>query len=444
MYDYLKEFTKDKNVCILGFGMEGKSTFKALSEHCKCKSITVCDKKEIDGSEFSCDFVCGEDYQKNLDNYDIVFKSPGIVLEKDINDYKSTITSEMEVFTKIYANQIIGITGTKGKSTTSSLIFHIINSVNENSLFAGNIGIPVFDIVPKINNDTIIVCEMSCHQLEYMTCSPHISVFLNVFEEHLDHYKTMERYTSAKKNIYLHQNKNDILICNKNLLPQENNIENKIITVSDNDENSDIFICDGIVKSKSGFYVIPVEKISLLGKHNHYNIGIAHTVCKIVGISEKDFTNALVSFKTLHHRLEYIGEKDGIKFFDDSISTASETAIEAIKSVPLLSTIIIGGMDRGIDYSNLIDFLSKNDIENIILMEHSGKRIYDEISKKDDFRKKERIIFAEHLNDAVNIAKRVTPKGRSCVLSPAAASYGIFKNFEERGNAFKELVFGNF
>ena len=155
-------------------------------------------------------------------------------------------------------------------------------------------------------------------------------------------------------------------------------------------------------------------------------------------MSDEQFTSAICSFDPLAHRLEYVGVFGGIRWYDDSISTACATAVEAVKSVPDCETILIGGMDRGIDYTPLVEFLSKSSV-NVICMETSGKRIYEMISAA-DFNKKERVHFAPHLEQAVSLAAEITPQGKSCVLSPASASYGIFKNFEERGDAFKKLV----
>ncbi|MGN0576412.1 MAG: glutamate ligase domain-containing protein [Ruminococcus sp.] len=158
----------------------------------------------------------------------------------------------------------------------------------------------------------------------------------------------------------------------------------------------------------------------------------------MLGIDENEFDSALCTFNPLPHRLEFTAEKNGVRYYDDSISTACATAIEAIKSVPQPGTILIGGMDRGIDYSELIDFLSTADI-NIICMETSGRRIFDTV-KSMDFSRPERVYYAEHLEEAVKLASEITEKGKSCILSPAAASYGIFRNFEERGDAFQKLV----
>ena len=438
--EYIKNYTEGKTVCILGFGREGKSTYKILKKFCSPRSVAIADLNPVDRSANelpeSVELICGEDYQKSLDDFDLVFKSPGIVLEKPPTELKCTITSETQVFFSVFRDQIIGITGTKGKSTVTSLIYHILKESGKDCRIAGNIGIPVFDIAEGMTEQTTVVCELSCHQLEYMTVSPAKAVFLNLFEEHLDHYGTMENYYNAKKNIYLHQRSYDTLWINRNLLKDD--IPSVTVTVSDKFNNADVFIIKSkIYDSDDGELEIPVKKIKLLGAHNYYNIAVAWDVCRNL-VTRAEFNNALQSFVPLPHRLELVGTYGGISWYDDSISTACATAVEAMKCIPDLQTILIGGMDRGIDYTPLVEFMNNTDFR-IICMETSGKRIFDMIQDM-QFSAPERVFYAPHLEDAVKKAAEVTERGRSCVLSPASASYGIFKNFEERGDCFQQLV----
>lgn len=440
---YLNGYTKNKKVCILGYGREGKSTYRMLEKYCSCGSVTICDLNPVDREANrlpeNVKIIIGEEYQASLNDFDIVFKSPGIVLKSSPSVLECEISSETQLFFEYFRSQIVGITGTKGKSTVSSLIYHILKESGKDCFLAGNIGIPVFDIAEAITDKSIIVCELSCHQLEYMTVSPHIAVMLNVYEEHLDHYGTMEKYVAAKENIYLHQEKYDILLCNQSIIPDK--IMSCVHSISNTCENADIYTFDGKIffggKEK---YKITTDRIRLLGIHNHYNIAAAYYISSLFDINDDEFTSAVCSFNPLAHRLEYVDTVNGIRYYDDSISTACATAIEAVKSVPNAGTILIGGMDRGIDYTDLIEFLRLSDI-NVICMEASGKRVYDIIGES-GFKDAERIHYSPHLEQAVRLASKITAKGKSCVLSPAAASYGIFKNFEERGNAFKALVAG--
>lgn len=438
--EHIKKCIDKKSVCILGFGREGRATYDIISRYCVPSKIAISDINEIDRKKNDLpddiELICGENYQDRLDDFDVVFKSPGIVLNKQPDELKCAVTSETQMFFEVYRDQIIGITGTKGKSTSSSLIYHILSQNGIKSHLVGNIGIPVFNIAEKMTDDTVVVCELSCHQLEYMTVSPKYAIFLNLFEEHLDHYGTMERYYNAKKNIYLHQKNGDSLLINKDIAPE---IPGALVrTVAFDNENADICVSDGkiICNYNNDVYDIPTNRISLIGTHNHYNIAVAYYTTASY-VNKEQFTNTLASFVPLPHRLEYIGEAKNIHWYDDSISTACATAIEAIKSVPNVKTIIVGGMDRGIDYSPLVEFLCNTDV-NVVCMETSGRRIYEMlINSKTEA---SGIKYAPHLNEAVLVAASITPEGMSCVMSPASASYGIFKNFEERGDAFKQCV----
>ena len=242
----------------------------------------------------------------------------------------------------------------------------------------------------------------------------------------------MERYHKAKKNIFTHQEDGDCLLINSSIAPKLSNAF--IHTISAEDSKADIYVSSGIVDNNANgdTYIIPVDKIKLLGVHNHYNIAAAYFITAPF-VDRKQFETALCSFDPLAHRLEFVAEAKGIRWYDDSISTACATAIEALKSVPEPGTILIGGMDRGIDYTSLADYLKKSDV-NVICMEASGKRIFDMLEPN------EKIHYVPHLEDAVKLAAEITPCGKSCVMSPASASYGIFKNFEERGDVFQSLV----
>lgn len=461
MINFLKTYAKNKKIAVLGFGREGKSTLRQLLLAGGFKKITILDKnkvssddiknicKETEFDPLKIEIITGDDYQKSLDDFDIVIKSPGIVLDEDISFYQTDITSQTELFFEKYKKQIIGITGTKGKSTTTTLIYHILDSAGYNAVLAGNIGIPAFDIADKIKKDSIIVFEMSSHMLEYMKVSPHIGVFLNIHEEHLDHYGTMEKYVAAKKNIYLNQEKEDICFINNQICAGGVSKIVPIYSFKDEKESlpagedSIINIHDKAIyveNNKKYTYSIPTEDISLIGEHNYYDISVAFGVLTHIGVDISKFDKGLRSYKTLPHRLEMIGVINGVKYYDDSISTICDTTINALNSIKDADTVLIGGMDRGIDYKELIDYLSESDVCHIILMYETGTRIYKEILERDDFKSLERIIKVKDLPEAVKAAVEITGIGKSCILSPAAASYGYFKNFEERGQRFLELV----
>lgn len=443
MISLLKKYITNKNVLILGFGREGRSTYKRICEAGGFCSVTIADKNPINESlPENIKLITGEAYQDSLNDYDIVFKSPGVVLKYPYDSYTCKITSQTEIFLERYASNTIGITGTKGKSTTTTLIYHILSENNADCVLTGNIGIPCFDVIEKVHSDTKVVFELSCHQLENIHYSPSTAVFLNLFEEHLDHYGTFEKYAEAKRNIYKFQKSEDTLFCNTDVKPKSTECLSKIITVSQKNRMADIFVPSGVISYNGETIPIPLDKIKLAGNHNCYNVAVAYAVCRAAGLSDEQIIRSVCTYSPLPHRLEYIGTEDGVKYYDDSISTICAAAIQAVVSLKDVDTLIVGGMDRGIDYTELIEFLSDCTVSNIILMSDSGKRIYNEIIAKytdSDFLNK--LHTTEKLDGAVKAAKELTAKGKSCVLSPAAASYNDFKNFEERGNAFRKLVF---
>jgi len=429
LYESVRGFFDGMNVLILGFGREGRSTLRLLKEFGNC-NVAISDRNDVSCPETEgITVIHGEDYLDCLDRFDVIMKAPGIALfDKVSPEIKARITSQTDLLLRYRCVPVIGITGTKGKSTTSSLIYHILSRCGKNAVLIGNIGVPPLDCIKGLEKDTVIVCEMSCHQLEYVQASPDTAVYLNLFEEHLDHYVDFDAYRLAKENIYRFQRPGDTLIINSALLPAETGAD--VISASLDGtadicvDGTDIIICG---KRYSGV------KTKLLGRHNLYNIGIAMRAAQLFGCEDADILNAVSSFDGLRHRLESVGRVNGAEYINDSISTCPSTAIAAVRAFDKTDTIIIGGMDRGIDYSELVDFLNSSDIENVILLPDSGHKIMPELDGKGHS-----LYKASDMEDAVSYAKRVT-KIR-CILSPAAASYGFYRNFEERGDHFRSLV----
>ena len=447
MIEKIEPWIKGKRILLLGYGREGQSTWNVLRRLGTYEALDIADLKAPAAvPEDGTVWHTGPDYQKCMDDYDVVFKSPGIVLERPENEYRCSILSQTEVFFQCFRDQIIGITGTKGKSTVTTLLYHLLKQAGMDALLVGNIGIPALDHMEEVKPDTRIVFELSCHQLEYMTVSPHIGILVNIHEEHLDHYGTMEKYVEAKHHIFKNQRPDDILICNVQCLPEEGTCPSGLIRAGMDGSGKELDVVqeqDGTwVHFRGKSFCIPTDEIKLLGQHNYFDIGVAYGVCSILGMDDQVFARGLKTYEPLPHRLQYIGEREGVKYDDDSISTICDTTIQALKTLKDTDTVLIGGMDRGIDYRELIEYLSDCQVPHIILMEATGKRIYQEIHKYyPEFKNRARLILAEHLEDGVKRARQITRPGTSCVLSPAAASYGIFRNFEERGETFSRLVF---
>ena len=439
----LIDYLSDKNINILGFGREGQSTYKLIRKYLPNKIITISDLKENfqDNFDFlqndkNLNLISGEKYLDNLERFDIIIKSPGISFAKiDITQFKDKISSQMELFLQFFDNYTIGITGTKGKSTTSSLIYTILKDQNKDVLLLGNIGKPIFDYINEISNTTILVLEMSAHQLEFMKYSPNISILLNLFEEHLDHYKSYEDYIAAKCNIYKFQHENDYFLYsldNETLKEHVKNPKAKTYTISIN-EKADIYLQnDDVIFNNKKIYDRN-QKRNLVGDYNLSNIMFTLVVSEILKLDLNKSINSINNFKTLKHRLEFVGNVDGINYYDNSIATVPMATIEAIKALKNVDTLIIGGMDRGIDYTDFIKYLDSSDISNIVCMPKTGHDIAKKLKNKKTF-------IVNTLEEAVDISKKVTGKNMSCLLSPAAASYGFFKNFEEKGDLFQKLV----
>lgn len=384
-----------KRILIWGYGREGQSTEQFLKRCCKPASVEIFEGKR-DGF--------------NEDDYDWIVKSPGVVYHEANLKY----LSQTEIFLEEYRDRVIGITGTKGKSTTSSMLYTVLKECSgKKVIILGNIGQPCLDYFEEVDDNTIVVFEMSCHQLAHTEVSPHIAIFLNFYEEHLDYYETVERYFRAKSNVARYQKAGDYF-----------------------------FKGDNVPEIETKAQVIEMKRrceqpfdLNVLGEHNIYNAQFVHYIAvKLLGCNEAEVLESMKRFKGLPHRLEHIGDVNGVAFYDDSISTIPEATISAIKSVPGVQTVLIGGMDRGINYDVLIRFIKENKQYKYICMYDSGKRIYDAVGECAQCR------YVPDLELAVSEAKQITESGKACVLSPAAASYGYFKNFEERGEIFKQYV----
>ncbi len=452
--DKFKQDLENKKIAIWGLGKEGISTLQFIqSNNIKCKELGVLEKKEFQVIEGTKKL----DKIEDLNEYDLIFKSPGIVADRATVDIDK-LTSQTEEFIKILSKQIIGITGTKGKSTTSSLTYTILKKYYPNTVLVGNIGIPCFNAINEIDENTKIVFELSCHQLEFIRYSPHIAVILDLYPDHLDHYKTFENYIKAKLNINKFQKDDDIFIygetCKKYIKNDDKNVS---ISESKNNICINDYIKGRTINIGTNSIQILEDETRLVGDHNFFDIAVSYYICnEVYNLSNEEFKSALKEFKGLAHRLEYITTSNDVKYYDDSISTIGETTIEGIKALKDVNTLILGGMERKIDYSSLEDFIiEEKELENIILMPDTGIRIYKELQEKEIEQKegiaKEReekqensknYYLVNNLEEAVKKAKEVTKKGTSCLLSPAAASYGFFKNFEERGNTFQNLVLG--
>lgn len=414
---------KNKKLLIAGFGKEGKSTYKLLRKYFPGKVIGIADSNyDVKGqipNDKNISFHLGENYLKSIKEYDLVFKSPGISLKDFPCSNSEKITSQTDIFMRFFGGQTIGVTGTKGKSTTATLINHILKENDKDTVLLGNIGIPAFDKLLEIKENTIVVFELSAHQLEYVHHSPRVAVLLNIFPEHLDHFKSFEAYKNAKLNITKFQKPENLLITSKTLSGHFTKTVSKVLYFEDS-----MSIAPG--------------KVQLKGAHNLNNIKAAILAVEPFGVTRENAMKAAYGFKSLPHRLEYVGKFGGIHFYNDSISTIPQSAIAAVKAIGSIDTLILGGFDRGLDFTDLLDFISEEPVKNIIFTGPAGKKMYDLLLNRSGNSTK--LFLVEGVEDAFEIIKEHTDRDGICLLSPAAASYDRYHNFEHRGDIFKALA----
>lgn len=401
------EELQNKKILILGYGEEGKATLKFLTEKVPNLEIDIADR------------TITSDYLTKQKDYDLVIKTPGIPKHEVTVPY----TTATNIFFANINNLTIGVTGTKGKSTTASLIYHILKKAGKKVHLVGNIGKPMLEeLMEPVGEDDIFVCELSSYQLDDIKYSPHISVILNLFPDHMPYHGDINSYYEAKHNIIRNSKKDDYFIYN------------------DRFEKLTAWAKDAQCKTSAFTPDIPTNErdLPLIGEHNKENIRAAVTVARILKIPEETINGAIKSFKPLPHRLQNVGTFNGITFYDDAISTTPESTICAIESLENIGTIFLGGEDRGYDFSQLVKTIVDHKIPNVVLFPESGKRILE--SLRAQTKALPNLLETQSMEDAVQFAYKNTPSGSICILSSASPSYSLWKNYEEKGNLFQSYV----
>jgi UDP-N-acetylmuramoylalanine--D-glutamate ligase len=442
------------SVLVLGFGKEGRSTCRFIRKHLPGMSIGIADRdpsvREAFLSEFpgaEVQFFLGEKYLDAAGQYPLVLKSPGVALSTDTPaSVRNRISSQTDLLLNACHRQVIGVTGTKGKSTTSSLIHHLLRESGKDAILVGNIGLPPFDQLDRVSKHTLIVFELSSHQLEDTNHSPFIAVLTNLYPEHLDRYPGLSAYYDAKMKILGGQESGDTFIYNTDIpeissrVALMNKDRNYFPYSSEKALEKGCFLVDDTIwladDGKTAPYVKIKDEFHLRGKHNRMNMMAAVLAARKAGAGDEGIRSALASFQGLEHRLEYVGEFRGIQFFNDSIATIPEAAMAAVRSLPETDTMILGGYDRGLEYGPLVDFLIDSGVRNLIFLGEAGRRMHELFMSKNDLR--QNLFRVSDMEEAFEVIKKVTQPGKICLLSPAAASYDIFRNFEERGSVFKK------
>jgi len=428
-----------KKIVILGFGKEGQSSLSLLKKFCRKNDFIIADQmeKNIFQKKFSklaadknLRFFLGKNYLNAVEEGDIIVKTPGIPLIKIKPFLKkgTKVASQTEIFLANCPGITIGVTGTKGKSTTSSLIYKILKTGEKKVRLIGNIGKPALSFLPKAKPEDIFVYEMSCHQLAELKQSPEIAVFLNLYPEHLDYYKNFSSYSKAKSNIARWQNKNNYLIYNA-----EDKAISKIAKTSPAKK-----IKIDISEAKN---FIGKEKTALMGNFNLFNIAAAIETAKIFKIPKEKTLEALKKFKPLEHRLEKAGTYFGITFYNDSLSTIEQSAIAALEALgPNVETIMLGGFDRGLTFKNLAEKILESNLKNLILFPETGQKIWDEVKKQTKGKTPPQAFFTNNMADAIKIAYKNTSKRKICLMSCASTSFNLFRDYREKGELFKKYA----
>jgi UDP-N-acetylmuramoyl-L-alanine---L-glutamate ligase len=437
---------KEPNFMIVGYGVEGRNAFDYLKKKHPRSDIAIADQKTVNDRPKGSKTFFGKDYLKNIHGYDMIIKSPGI--PSDLPEFKQAIkngarvTTVTNMFFDKFSKRIIGVTGTKGKSTTATLIYEILKQAGQDVHLVGNIGEnnPFDYMDDKRFRESIFVYELSSYQLQDLRQSPHIAVFIDIFPDHLPYHRTFEKYKQAKANIAKFQNKNDFFIYNyeyafiKNLSKKS---ESKIID----------YLSKCQIKTDGIFYnqekIIDIKNIKLLGRHNQKNICASICAAKIFKIKNQDIKKAVAKFSGLEHRLEFVKNINGSDYYDDAISTTPESTLAAMEVFKdRLGVIILGGENRGYDFKKLAEKIFELNIKNIVLLPDSGKKIWQEIVRI--FNKNKRPLpkklATKNMKQAVKFACKNILPGQVCLLSTASPSYSVFKDFKEKGELFKKEV----
>ncbi len=437
-----------KKIAILGLGAEGLSLARFLYKQ-NITNISICDQrtkhelknivKQIPGKP---QLFLGKDYLKKLSKYDICFRSPGVpsnLLEIKIIQKTGKLSSPTNLFFEHCPAKIIGVTGTKGKGTTATTLYKIFKLADKDVYLVGNIGKSALDILNKINSKSIVIFELSSFQLEDIVHSPHIAVILNLFKDHLDHHKDMQEYQDSKLRIFKYQKKLDWAIINsdvKNIFKGQNIKSKKIYFANSISSSINISEKNIILKLNNTKNSFNTKNIKLLGVHNFFNLAVAGLVAKIYKVDNTYIQRTYNTFKGLEHRMELVRDIRGVKYYNDSIATVPESTIAAINAFKNPKILILGGSDKGADYSDLAKSINVNKVKAVLLIGETSNKIKQSLKNN----KNAKIIFAISFKQAIEKASKIACIGDIVLLSPACASFDMFSGYKQRGEQFKEII----
>ena len=450
-----KNYIKNRKVAIIGLGVSNIPLLDYL--YSLGAKITVFDNRTIDEIDTSIlnnlkdkniEFSLGKDNLSKLVGYEIIFRSP--TCRPDTNELVkesqrgAIITSEIEMLMKLCPGKVIGITGSDGKTTTTSLIYKIIKQQGYKCYLGGNIGIPLFSKIDEMKPEDIIILELSSFQLMEISVSPQIAVITNISPNHLDIHKSYEEYIESKKNIFKNQDENGIVILNyDNEITRncEKEVKGKVVFFSKKQKLENGVILDNevikICQDKVRKHLVKTKDLMLRGTHNYENACAAIAATLSLAEPEKQ-VEAIQNFKGVKHRLEFVKEIDGVKWYNDSIGTSPTRTIAGLNSFEEKIVLIAGGYDKNLDYEPIAKPILEK-VSSLILMGQTASKIKKAVQEK---MTDERIEIQEcdTLKEAVDMAKKLAKKGEVVLFSPASASFDMYKNFEERGDKFKAIV----
>jgi len=456
--------SRDKSILILGLGREGGATFSFLRTLFPQKLLGLADQaalgqlsaslQEAIRADAHVRLHLGSDYLANLLDYDVIIKSPGIPptlqpLQQAASAGK-LISSQTALFFANCPATIVGVTGTKGKSTTASLIRDVLLAGGREAHLVGNIGQPSLALLSQARAKTIFVCELSSYQLDGLRQSPHIAVLLNIVPEHLDYHGGFARYVEAKQTITRYQSARDYLVYNA-----ASEIPCRIAAATQAQQFPfslvgplfpGCFVADSnIMYSSSAGQcepVVRVEDVPLLGTFNLENVLAAVAVGKLLGVANEAIAEGIRHFQPLEHRLELVGTYRGVTFYNAAIATVPQATIAHLDALgPDVQTVLLGGYDRQLDFSELGVRVAESQIKTLILFPTTGQRIWEAVCRHQrDAAALPRAFFVQDMAEAVRLAYRHTEVGKICLHSPASPSFGLFRDYQERGTLFKNYV----
>lgn len=431
------------NVALVGFDREGRASYEFFAA--QGAQITICDQKTDISIPDGVATQLGDTYLDNLDRFDVIVRTPGLSAEQILQKnptVKSKITSGTNLFFEhCPTKNIIGITGTKGKGTTSTLTFKMLQATGKTVHLGGNIGVPALSLLSKVGPDDWVVLELSSFQLSDIRHSPHIAACLMIADDHLNWHGTFEAYTAAKKQLFMHQTADDIAI-----YYAENEQSKAVASVGEGalipyGKTPGAYVASGMICIDETD-ICATDDVRLVGAHNLQNVCAAITATWQVTQDVSAIQSAITSFEGLPHRLEKVTTANDITYFNDSFASNPDATLAAISAIEGTKIMLIGGYDRMLPVDTLILTLknasSSGSLRQAIFYGASAGRL-EEAAKKHGFTNYT-MALSSNFSEVMQTAAAAAQPNDSIILSPGFASFDMFKNFEDRGNQFKHIV----